>query len=156
MGIFGQNTGKTITKREQCTSKGAIYRGNPHFRPFSTTAHDLHRFTSYAPYSHLRTRSRTAIPSPHNYHRTISTAIHHRTRTVLRTPHRCTHDISAQLPDLHVSIYETTLWPMWTTRIPSGHQPHLRGGVPFVLRRVSRNLTCANSLIQRCPRNHRW
>lgn len=82
MGIFGQNTGKTITKREQCTSKGAIYRGNPHFQPF---------------FNH-RTRSRTAIPSPRDYYRAISTAIHHHTRTVLRTH---AHRTDARTTSLH-------------------------------------------------------
>lgn len=36
--------------------------------------------------------------------------------------------------------FQNPVLPNRTTRIPSGHQPHLRGGVPFVLRRVSRNL----------------
>lgn len=67
MGIFGQNTGKTITKQEHRTSKRAIYRGNPHFQPF---------------FNH-----RTRPPQIHQL-RTVFTPMHtitHRTRTVLRT-----------------------------------------------------------------------
>ncbi len=36
--------------------------------------------------------------------------------------------------------FQNPVLPNRTTRIPSGHQPHLRGGALLVLRRVSRNL----------------
>lgn len=95
MGIFGQNTGKTITKREQCTSKEAIYRGNPHFQPFfnhRTRPPQIHQLRTVFTPTHTITHRYT----PLHTHRSPHT----------RTPHRCTHDISAQLLDLHGSFLQ--------------------------------------------------
>lgn len=109
MGIFGQNTGKTITKQEHRTSKGAIYRGNPHFQPFfnhRTRPPQIHQLRTVFTPTHTITHRNTISTRllPRNQHRYTPPHTHRSPHT--RTPHRCTHDISAQLLDLHGSFLQ--------------------------------------------------
>lgn len=84
-GIFGQNTGKTITKQEHRTSYTGKSAHNPQFRP-------LFNHHAHAPVTHRIYRYTQLLI------RTITT---HRLRTHAR--HRRTHH-PTQAVDLHVSI----------------------------------------------------
>lgn len=96
MGIFGQNTGKTITKREQCTSKGAIYRGNPHFQPFfnhRTRPPQIHQLRTVFTPTHTITHRNTVSTqlSPHNQHRYTPPHTHRSPHTApMHARHLCT------------------------------------------------------------------
>ena len=130
---------------------------NPHFQPFfnhRTRPPQIHQLRTVFTPTHTITHRYT----PLHTHRSPHT----------RTPHRCTHDISVQLLDLHVSILkiyvvtyavtETTCLDLRNYSVTYVDYPHplraptpFKGWGPFLLTHTSRNLTCAYSRMYSLP-----